>query len=154
MCRYRLIFCQKNFGYIAPPCQNSSSHFFNRLFDTQNLNYFYSTGRIFNSIKTCVDQVKIYGEQIKLCDDGKALKVKQEKYEEAKGFKIRRDDLKLKRDRAIDESLHPYGFSLDYFLNRVASNPSSDYSSGQSTSDRELNNARDDLEYLHMEEPS
>ena len=48
-----------------------------------------------------MDQVRTYGEQIRLCDEGKALKVKQEQYEEAKGFKIRRDDLKLKRYRNL-----------------------------------------------------
>ena len=93
-------------------------------------------------LKTTIEQVRTYGEQIRLCDEGKALKVKQEQYEEAKGFKIRRDDLKLKRDRAINEQLHQYGFSLEYFLNRVNSPMSV-------TPDQSSNN---EAEYLHMEE--
>merc|ERR1711953_494097 len=36
--------------------------------------------------------------------------------DEAKGLKIRRDELKLRRDRLIDENLYKFGFNADYFL--------------------------------------
>ena len=50
------------------------------------------------------------GEQIWMCDHEKQRCVKEEKYDQAKGFKIRRDEMKLRRDRQIDENLYQYGF--------------------------------------------
>lgn len=76
------------------------------------------------ALKNIITTTLVVGEQIYQCDMGKVLKVKQEQYEEAKGFKIRRDELKLKRDRAIDEELHQFGFSVNYFLKRVGSSQS------------------------------
>ena len=72
-------------------------------------------------MKTIIEQVRTYGEQIRLCDEGKALMAKQEQYEEAKELKTRRDQLKIKRDRVINEQLQQYGFSLYYFLHRTYS---------------------------------
>nr|AAS21336.1 hypothetical protein KIAA0562-like protein [Oikopleura dioica] len=77
-----------------------------------------------SALKNIIATTLVVGEQIYQCDMGKVLKVKQEQYEEAKGFKIRRDELKLKRDRAIDEELHQFGFSVNYFLKRVGSSQS------------------------------
>ena len=45
-----------------------------------------------------------------MCDHEKQRCVKEEKYDQAKGFKIRRDEMKLRRDRQIDENLYQYGF--------------------------------------------
>ena len=58
-----------------------------------------------------------------MCDHEKQRCVKEEKYDQAKGFKIRRDEMKLRRDRQIDENLYQYGFRL------VDSNLSSFYCS-------------------------
>ena len=51
-----------------------------------------------------------------MCDHEKQRCVKEEKYDQAKGFKIRRDEMKLRRDRQIDENLYQYGFRLVGFI--------------------------------------
>ena len=78
-----------------------------------------------------------------MCDVQKSEKVSEEKYDEAKGLKIRRDELKLRRDRLIDENLYKYGFNADYFM-------SHDQRSSKSSISTERNFSQEDNGYLEV----
>ena len=80
-----------------------------------------------------------------MCDVQKSEKVSEEKYDEAKGLKIRRDELKLRRDRLIDENLYKFGFNADYFL-------SNDQRSSKSSisTERQSKYSQEDNGYLEV----
>ena len=63
------------------------------------------------AFKVTIEVLTTLGEQIWMCDHEKQRCVQEEKYDQAKGFKIRRDEMKLRRDRQIDENLYQFGFS-------------------------------------------
>lgn len=82
---------------------------------------------------------------LQTCDVQKSEKVSEEKYDEAKGLKIRRDELKLRRDRLIDENLYKFGFNADYFL-------SNDQRSSKSSisTERQSKYSQEDNGYLEV----
>ena len=73
------------------------------------------------AFKVTIEVLTTLGEQIWMCDHEKQRCVQEEKYDQAKGFKIRRDEMKLRRDRQIDENLYQFGFShgvlIFFFVN-------------------------------------
>jgi len=92
------------------------------------------------AFKVTIEVLTTLGEQIWTCDHEKRRCVSEEKYDQAKGFKIRRDEMKLRRDRQIDENLYQFGFSVDYFVERDAH---SNQSVVESTSETTTTNDND-----------
>ena len=70
-----------------------------------------------SALKETIYACTTLSDQIWQCDTEKRKMVQEERYEEAKGLKIRRDELKLRRDRVINENLYQYGLSAEYFVN-------------------------------------
>merc|ERR1712131_549195 len=97
------------------------------------------------ALKDTIGACTTLSEQIWMCDVQKSEKVSEEKYDEAKGLKIRRDELKLRRDRLIDENLYKFGFNADYFL-------SNDQRSSKSSisTERQSKYSQEDNGYLEV----